>query len=198
MIYKSTAKTKEIIDNYERKIKIKADGVELNPMNVVSMQISIEPAPEYSIQKAVAILKKEKLYRGLLLDDIRTGYYYEIEGALVYRGLERGNRVKFLKKKFLRKISERDFFDDDMLMFQMDLGIDHNYMHVKMRCKAKNIECFSESVYQENTILCSDTSDPGILDRPIPVMALIRVDCINEINKIIQGSPLYIKRKYYG
>lgn len=197
MIYKSKNKLAEIINDEEKMFTLSSKvSVSGSPCKGLTTEINIEPASKNSIKKAVSILKKKKLYIGPLQGNVKEGYYCEITGNLYYVGLEEGIQRKIADSRFLRTIRQNDFFEDDLLLFRLDLGIGNEYRLVDIKCRAGSIQCFGEQTVKDYVLFSSNTSDPGILERQIPVNSLIRIENVDRNNKRIQGNPLYIKRKY--
>lgn len=197
MIYKSRDKIAEIIDDEEPMFKLNPEvTVKAKPCEGVTPEISIEPMVRNSLKKAISILKRKGLYNDILQGDIKEGYYYEIIGFLSYIGLEEGMQRHFADSGFLNSIREKDFFEDDFLKFRIDMGMSNEHRFVDVKCQAKGIQCFGKQMIREYNLLSLNTSDPGILTRKILVNSLIRIENVNEYCNCIQGSPLYIKRKY--
>lgn len=197
MIYKSRDKIEEIINDKEPMFKLNSEvTVKANPCEGVTTEISIGPIVRNSLKKAISILKRKGLYNDMLQGDIKEGYYYEIIGFLSYVGLEEGMQRHHADPRFLNSMREKDFFEDDFLKFRIDMGMSNEYRFVDVKCQAKGIQCFGKQTIREYNLLSLNTSDPGILIRKILVNSLIRIENVNEYCNCIQGSPLYIKRKY--
>lgn len=194
MIYKSRNKLKEIIeDNHGLFSVTPAFSFGKSIGEGISAEVAIKPELHNSVKKAVLILKRDGLYDGILRGTAKEGHYYELYGLLSYTGLQSGLQRKMADPGFLKRIRERDFFSDDLLLFQIDFR-GEQYLHVEINCQAENIQCFGEQAIKEYTLFSPNTSDPGILERQLPVSALIRVEKADPHKNLIQGSPLYIQR----
>lgn len=199
MLYVSRSKTENIINFYKKGI--------LESLNIKNFNISAEVDKpikagvngmfsfEYkeTIETAIKILKKNGNYLKKLDTPINLGVYYDVEGNLVYKRYINGRTRDMTEKKFIKRLKDSEFFDNDMLEFQVEIN-DFPYLII-MDCKAENFECFSQEDFQGHILFSPNTSDPGILYRKIPVKALIRVDCVDDEHKIIMGNPLCIKRR---
>ena len=197
MIYKSRDKIAEIINDKEPMFTINPEvTIEGKPNKDLKTEISIGPIMRNPVKQAISILKRNRLYNDILQGDIKEGYYYEIIGSLSYIGLDEGMKRRHADPRFLTSVRGEEFFEDDILNFRIDIGMSDEYRFVDIKCKAECIQCFGKQTIGEYSLLTSNTSDPGILTKKIWVNSLIRVENVNKYCKLIQGSPLYIKRKY--
>lgn len=200
MIYISKSKTENIIKFHKKSI--------LERLHTKAFNLSAEVDKPFKagvsgtfffkrkepIQIAIKILKKDRKYYERISIPIKLGAYYNIEGELAYKERRNGRARNMAKKKFINKLNEKEFFNDDVLIFQ--IVMDHlSDQTIIINCKAENIKCFSEEHFQNHTIFSPNTADPGILDREIPIKAVIRIDSTDYEKKILIGSPLCIERR---
>lgn len=200
MIYISKSKTENIIKFHKKNF--------LERLHAKSFNVSAEVDKPFkagvsgifslkrreSIQIAIKILKKEKNYFEKFSIPVKLGAYYNIEGELDYKELKNGRARNAAKKKFVKKLKDEEFFCDDLLIFHIKMN-QLSDLTIIIKCKAENIKCFSEENFQNHTIFTPNTADPGILNRKVPIKAIIRIDSVDNENKIFMGSPLCIERR---
>lgn len=193
MIYKSETKIKSIIENYKKNI-FERMSIPIVPIGN-SMQIVVQP--NNPLQETLDILKKEKIFHKKFSNDVILYHYYDVNGNMSYLGYEAGNYRKNAKKKFRKKLKEDKFFADDFLIFQIEIdsSIDE-WKQIVVKCKAENLECFTEQLINENKIFSKNTSDPGILERVVPIRGVVRIDSVDKEQNKCYGNPLYINVNY--
>ncbi len=175
-------------------------GSESGPISAELSKEKKQKAEE--IKKVLKSLKS----KGKLIDlspdtTIKQLSFIRSSGTLKYVGFKNGFTASTLNKCDLNRVrSDKQFFDDDMLYFK--INISHNkYDSIITACTVKSIQVFGsvnlrcrfEDIFKTDTFINHPNSaDPGILYSEIPVEFIVWIIDTNPNDRSIKGSPVII------
>lgn len=202
-IYRSSDKVK----NLTKEAGIKSNRFPLGLKNLkisgsiknMSVDVEAKKSEDSEIAKILSSLKRKGKLVDLKYDsEIRQFSYIKSKGVLKYTHSEDGQIASGLNESELKLRGDTSFFDDDKLFFEIE--INHNsYDKILIKCMPKNIQVFGFTNWNsykelEHSVYTNqpNSSDPGILEKSIPIEFVGWVTGLDLKSKSIEGSPIII------